>query len=191
MKEPTFQVYVGPMFSSKTTALFLELERFKHQHKKIVAFKPVIDDRYHAIDIVTHGGWTYPAIGVKAGVDIIESLSEMPQQPDVVAVDEAFMIPGIAEVLIWLYRNGINVVVSTLDISATGKPFHEVEKMLAWATYVEKCCAVCTICGNDAHFSHKKNESDPEIKVGGAELYEPRCALHHPCILNQEVLMSK
>ena len=190
---PTFSVFVGPMFSSKTTKLLSTLERFKYQHKRIAVFKPTLDDRYNPDEVVSHGGWSYPATTVKSGADILEVLAQTPDDPDVVAIDEAFMIPNIAEVLIWLYRNGVTVVVSTLDISATGKPFHEVEKLLAWATHVEKCAAVCTVCGRDAFYTHKKqvDEDRGEIQVGGAELYEPRCFQHHLAIDKRENIHVK
>jgi len=178
-QNPTLTVYVGPMFSSKTTKLLLALERFKHQHKQILVFKPSIDVRYSNSDVVSHSGWSHNAVTIKTGADVLECLSEIDTTPEVVAVDEAFMIPGIAEVLIWLYRTGIDVVVSTLDLSATAKPFSEVEKLMAWATNVEKCTAVCTECGRDAHYTHKKQVSGEEIEVGGSELYEPRCFRHH------------
>jgi thymidine kinase len=181
-QNPTLAVYVGPMFSSKTTKLLLALERFKYQHKRIMVFKPAIDDRYSDSEVVSHGGWHHTAVTVKAGNDLLERLSEAESPPHVVAVDEAFMIPGIADTLIYLYQLGINVVVSTLDLSATGKPFHEVEKLMAWATLVEKCSAVCTECGRDAHYTHKKQVSGEEIEVGGSELYEPRCFRHHVAV---------
>jgi thymidine kinase len=185
-QNPTLKVFVGPMFSSKTTKLLLELERYKRQHKKIMVFKPAMDVRYSDSDVVSHSGWKHPAITVKEGADILEALANADEAPDVVAVDEAFMIPGVAEVLMWLYKTGIDVIVSTLDLSAAAKPFHEVEKMLPWATYVEKCAAVCTECGRDAFYTHKKQvTTDEEIEVGGAELYEPRCFRHHLAIDNR------
>lgn len=58
---------------------------------------------------------------------------------DVVAVDEAFMIPGASWVLIDLFKKGKTIVVSSLDLSATGKAFDEVEAMFPWATHIEKC----------------------------------------------------
>jgi thymidine kinase len=181
-QNPTLVVYVGPMFGTKTSRLLLDLERFKHQHKRIVAFKPALDDRFGKTDIVSHMGWCYPAVTVRDGADILKALSEADDPPEVVAVDEAFMIPGIAEVLTWLYRTGISVVVSTLDLSSAGKAFPEIEKLLPWATHVEKCTAVCTECGRDAHYTHKKQVSGEEIEVGGSELYEPRCVRHHLAI---------
>jgi thymidine kinase len=161
--------------------LLSTLEKFKYQHRKIVAFKPTIDDRYGNDEIVTHGGWRVPATRIKIGADILERLAEIPDSPpQVIAVDEAFMIPGIAEVLIWLYQRGFTIVVSTLELSSSGKPFHEVEKMLVWATSVKKCTAVCTTCGNDAHYTYKKQTGGSEIEIGGDELYEPRCFKCHP-----------
>lgn len=179
LTNPEFIVFCGPMFGSKTSRLLSTLERYKYQHRKIEAFKPSMDDRYSMGEIVTHGGWKLPATCVKSGIDVLEHLANLPGNPQVIAVDEAFMIPGIAEALVWLYKNGFTIVVSSLEMSATGKPFEEIEKMLIWATHVEKCTAVCTVCGRDAHYTHKKQTGGDEIEVGGAELYEPRCHSHH------------
>lgn len=182
---PEFIVYTGPMFGSKTSRLLATLEKYKYQKKKIAVFKPQIDDRYSSSEVVTHGGWKIPATCVKVGADILEHLSNLSESPHVIAVDEAFMIPGIAEAIIFLFKNGFTVVISSLEMSATGKPFHEIEKMLVWATLVEKCTAVCTVCGRDAHYTHKKQTGGDEIEVGGAELYEPRCYSHFPPIDNR------
>jgi thymidine kinase len=178
-QNPTLTVFVGPMFSGKTTKLLSALERFKFQRKAIVVFKPAMDDRYSEEEIVSHSGWRHAAVTVKEGSDILEVLSNQDAPPDVVAVDEAFMVPGIAEVLVWLFKSGISVVVSTLDLSFSAKPFHEVEKLLPWATHIEKCAAVCTECGRDAFYTHKKQITNEENEIGGAELYESRCFRHH------------
>ena len=191
LNNPEFIVYCGPMFSSKTSSLLAVLEKYKYQHKKIVVFKPNIDDRYSTSEVVTHGGWRLPAVCVKSGEEILEYLTCMEEEPQVVAVDEAFMIPGSSDVLIWLYTYGFTVVVSSLELSAAGKPFHEIEKMLPWATQIQKCTAVCTVCGRDAHFTHKKQVGGEEIEVGGSELYEPRCAHHFPEVFSNIVKAPK
>lgn len=179
-----FIVYTGPMFSSKTTGLLSSIDRFKYQNKKVAAFKPRLDDRYSEDFICTHSGWKISATCIKEGTDILEKLSEMDDNPHVVAVDEAFMIPGVAKVLIWLYRSGYSVVVSTLDLSAAGKPFDEVEKLLPWATVIEKRSAVCVVCNKDAFYTYKKQLGGDEIEVGGSELYEARCLRCHPHIFD-------
>lgn len=180
LNNPEFLVYTGPMFSSKTSRLLSTLEKYKYQHKKTIVFKPQIDDRYSNDEVVTHGGWKVSAVCVRTGADILEHLANSAESPNVIAVDEAFMIPGAAEALVWLFHRGFTVVVSSLELSYSGKPFSEIEKMLAWATKIEKCTAVCTVCGQDAHYTHKKQTNGEEIEVGGAELYEPRCSRHFP-----------
>lgn len=185
---PEFIIFSGPMFSGKTSRLLSTLEKYKYQHKKIVVFKPSIDDRYSDTEVVTHSGWKTAAVCIKTGADILEHLSNLEESPQIIAVDEAFMQSGIADVLIWLYKSGFTIVVSSLEMSSAGKPFHEIEKMLPWATQIEKCTAVCTVCSRDAHFTHKKQVGGDEIEVGGDELYEPRCIRCHPTILNQDVM---
>ena len=160
----------------------MELERYKHQKKTIMCFKPHIDDRYSVDEIVSHSGWKTPARCVKSGADVLGILADIDVEPHVIAVDEAFMIPGISSVLLWLYSKGFDVIVSTLDLSAKGKPFAEVEKLLSHATHLHKCTAVCTVCGRDAPYTHKKQLGGDDIEVGGAELYEPRCFSHHLAI---------
>jgi thymidine kinase len=186
---PTFTIYTGPMFSGKTEKLLMMVERFKRQKKKVVLFKPKIDDRYEAGKVVTHSGWSSPAISIKNAADILEYLESEEMPPDVIAVDEAFMVRNVAEVLTWLFRNGITVLVSSIDLSASGKPFHEIEKMFPWATHVEKCAAVCTVCGRDAYYTHKKivDDDDSDIVVGGDETYEPRCMFHSPTVMKEDL----
>jgi thymidine kinase len=167
--------------------MLMELERYRYQHKKVAVFKPQIDTRYSNTDIVTHGGWSHSAICVSKGADILQHMLNAENDVSVVAVDEAFMIPGIADVLVFLYQSGFSIVVSSLDIAANGKPFPEIVQMLPWATTIVKCTAVCTVCGRDAHFTYKKQEGGDEltVEVGGSDLYEPRCFYHFPVILNR------
>ena len=183
---PIFVMYCGPMFGTKSSKLLMELERFHYQKHPALVFKPLIDSRYSTDEVVTHMGWRHPAVCVKQGADVLEYLCTNEMNPWVVAVDEAFMIPGIADALIFLYRSGFNVIVASLDLAANGKPFPEVVKMLPWATRVEKCPAVCTVCGRDAFYTHKKVTGGDEltVEVGGDELYEPRC-LHHHVLIDQ------
>jgi thymidine kinase len=92
------------------------------------------------------------------------------------------MIPGCADALITLHQQGFNILVSTIDLSASCIPFDEVTKILPYATDINKCTAVCTECGEDANYTYRKfdNSDVGEISVGGFDKYEPRCQKHHP-----------
>lgn len=170
-RDPEFVMFVGPMFSSKTSRLLTSLDRCKYQNKKIVAFKPKIDGRYSQSDIVTHGGISWPATNVSSGQEIL-SFSD---KADVIGVDEAFMIDGCAEALLKLFKMGKTVYVSSVQLSATGQPFDEIKDMMPWATKISVCPSVCPITQRDAFYTVRKIEGLDEISVGGADHYEPRC----------------
>jgi len=175
-----FIVYCGPMFSEKTTRLLSYIERCKYQGRKVIAFKPAVDVRYAIDQIVTHQGAKFDAVSVESGSDILKYLSETDEIYDTVCVDEQFMIKGSSHALIWLFKNGFSIVVSTLDLSSKCDSFAEVERILPYATIVEKLTSVCTICGKDARYTYRKTDNDDVICVGGSEMYEPRCFDDHP-----------
>jgi thymidine kinase len=164
--------------------MLLRLEDCFRQGKKIQIFKPQRDDRYTKDNttIITHLGWQKESIAIKDGLDILKYLEEN-DLPDVIAVDEAFMVPGVAKVLIWLFRHGTSIIVSSIELSYAGKPFKEITAMFPWATEVHKMSAVCAVCKRrEAHYTYRKTDDDSDIVVGGAESYEPRCWVCHPTI---------
>jgi thymidine kinase len=180
MTDPEFIIFTGPMFGSKTTRLLAVVDRYTRQNKRVLAFKPMMDDRYASSDIATHSGGRLPAFSVKSGGEIL-NLARQPQtEPvEIVAVDEAFMIDDCADALVELFREGKTIVVSSLQLSASGMVFEEVRDMMPWATKIEVCPAVCPITGRNAFYTHRKLEGLDEIVVGGEDLYEPRCWEHH------------
>ena len=119
------------------------------------------------------------AIVVSNGNEIMKHILFLESMPDIVAVDEAFMIDGVSDALKNIYKLGVTIVVASLDLSSTCQPFEEILSMMPYATKIEKCPAVCTICGEDAFYTHKKLDNKIEIEVGGKNLYEPRCWQHH------------
>jgi len=181
MRNPEFIVFAGPMFGSKTTRLLAHIDRYRIQRKNVIAFKPKMDNRYDTSRITTHNGGSIEAYCVDKGSDILSKIREIynVEYPDVVAIDEAFMIDDLEAALVDLYKRKITIIISSLDMSATCRPFEEISKILPYATKIEKCPAVCTVCGEDAYYTHKKFENNKVIEVGGKNLYEPRCWQHH------------
>ena len=177
-------VYTGPMWGGKTSRMLLEVEKHRHGGREIHAFKPKVDNRYSAEEIVTHMGWSIPATCVKNGADIEQYMLEHAKdfKNSLIVVDELFMLPGVSDTLVWFYKQGVDVVVATLDLSYACKPFEEVAKLLPWATRVVKCPSACSVCGHDAYYTYRKVEDDSEVFVGGKETYEPRCRKHHPAM---------
>jgi len=176
--DPEFIIFTGPMFGSKTTRMLAIVDRYQRQNRVVAAFKPQMDNRYSQSKITTHTGGFIPAICVKNGNDVLQYINES-SFIDVIAIDEAFMIEGISSALIEIFRSGKTIIVSSLQLSATGNVFEEIRDMMPYATKIEICPAVCPVTGRDAYYTHKKVKSLNEIAIGGSELYEPRCWEHH------------
>jgi len=178
MKNPEFIIFTGPMFGSKTTKMLSVLERCSYQNKKVTAFKPKMDDRYSEGEICTHAGLRYSATNINSGEEMLARSIGY----DVIGVDEAFMIDGSAEALISLYRQGKTIVVSSIQMSASGNVFSEIKEILPWATKIEVCPAVCVKTGDNAYYTVRKIENLAEIEVGGADMYEPRAWAETPFV---------
>ena len=177
-RDPEFTIYTGPMFGAKTSRLLSAIDRCKYQNLSVAVFKPKMDDRYNSGTITTHTGMSIPAMCVATGDDILRAVGVL-ESCDVVAVDEAFMIDGSASALLALFRQGMTVIVSSIQLSASGLPFDEVRDMMPYATRIEVCPAVCPITGRDAYYTERKMKDLGEIAVGGSDLYYPVCWKHH------------
>ena len=180
-----FVIFVGPMFGGKTTKLLSAIDRYKYQGRRILAFKPNIDERYSREEIVTHWGHKLNAIRIPRGDSIESCLNDSPRHNreilthTVIAVDEAFMIPGIGDTLVNLFKKGHTILVSSLQLSSDFSPYKEVQKMMPYATKIEVCPAVCSLCSADAYYTKKvAGRKDHKIEVGGSEMYQPRCFEH-------------
>lgn len=189
-RNPRFEIFTGPMFGGKTTRLIAALDRYQYQNKSILLFKPRIDNRYDKDSIITHSGLSLSSrtVGfsrierISAGEELLKRFRacNSDHELDVIAVDEAFMIPGSAMALKEIYRRGKTVLVSSLQLSSSGDSYEELQEMLPWATGVHICPAVCSVCGEDAYFTQKvAGNNDPgKLEIGGSELYQPRCHNH-------------
>jgi len=177
MQTPFFKLFVGPMFGSKTTRLLAEVDRLQRKGKKVRAFKPFKDNRFSTTSITSHNGASCVATNISNGDDILKELSLL--DADVIALDEAFMVVGCATALIDLYLNSSkSVLVSSIQLDANRKPFHEIKEMFPWATTVTVCEAICTDCENDAFFTQASIQIKNEPVLGGADKYAPKCHKH-------------
>jgi len=167
------EVICGSMFSGKSEELIRRLRRAKIAKQKVVAFKPVIDDRFDDEDIVSHDDRRIESI-------LIEDASEIEGYigPDVqvVGIDEGqFLGPKLPEVCENLANRGVRVIVAGLDQDFMGRPFEPIPALLAVAEYITKTLAVCMQCGKPANRTQRITPSTERVVVGASEVYEARC----------------
>lgn len=168
------EVICGSMFSGKTEELIRRLKRVKIANLKMQIFKPDIDVRYDAINIVSHDTNAIDSTPVSNSQTILSLVQEV----DVVGIDEAqFFDNEISNVCEALALRGIRVIVAGLDMDYLGNPFGQMPNLLAKADYITKLHAICVKCGNIANISYRKTSQEGQLLVGEKDIYEPRCRI--------------
>src|ERR1700694_1180523 len=181
------EVICGPMFSGKSEELIRRLRRAGIARKRGQGFKPVIDTRYSATEIVSHGDQRMKSEVVASAGEILKKLDWRTQ---VVGIDEPNFLGGdLIDVANQLADSGKQVIISGLDTDYMGRPFPPIPDLLALAESITKTLAICMRCGNPAKHTQRLVESDDLIVVGAADMYEARCRrCFEPGIPKQESL---
>ena len=166
------EVICGSMFSGKTEELIRRPKRARIARQRVVVFKPVIDVRYSADDVVSHDAHSQAAIPV----DDTRCITAQAAEAEVVGIDEAqFFDEGLPEVCNQLARSGKRVIVAGLDMDFKGVPFGPMPQLMAIADEVTKVHAICVKCGNLAYVSHRIVNDDERVLLGELQEYEPLC----------------
>ncbi|MDX1622737.1 MAG: thymidine kinase [Gemmatimonadota bacterium] len=167
------EVIVGPMFSGKSEELIRRLRRAEIARQRVQVFKPMVDDRYAADEIVSHSEMRIEAERVHNARAILDRIEPRTQ---VVGVDEAqFFDEELLEVVDHLADQGKRVIVAGLDQDYRARPFDPMPQLLAAAEEITKTLAICVVCGNPANRTQRLVDSEERIVVGGARAYEARC----------------
>jgi thymidine kinase len=165
------EVISGCMFSGKTEELIRRLNRALIARQKVEIFKPSLDKRYHAENIVSHNATSIRSTPVQYPVDIL-----LPAGPcDVVGIDEAqFFDDSIVEVCNTLANGGKRVIVAGLDMDFEGRPFGPMPHLMAVAEFVTKVHAICAETGELASYSYRLTGDEGQVVLGEKGQYEAR-----------------
>ena len=167
------EVICGSMFSGKTEELIRRLRRAQIARLNVVIFKPKLDDRYHAEQIVSHSDQRMESIPIEQAAEVLDRI---PKGTQVVGIDEAqFFDSSLVSVCETLANRGVRVIVAGLDQDFRGQPFEPMPKLLAVAEFITKILAICVKCGNPANRSQRIAKSEDRVLVGAANAYEARC----------------
>jgi thymidine kinase len=181
------EVICGPMFSGKSEELIRRLRRARIARKRVQVFKPALDNRYSADEIVSHGDQRMDSEVVS---NAKEMLAKLDWRTQVVGVDEAnFFGPDLIDITAQLADTGKQVIIAGLDTDFLGRPFSPMPELLCLAESITKTLAICMRCGNPAKHTQRLVESDDLIVVGAAGMYEARCRrCFEPGVPKQETL---
>ena len=167
------EVIAGSMFSGKSEELIRRLRRAKIARQKVQVFKPEIDARYSADQIVSHSEMRHESTVVRTAAEI---LARVEPGTDVVGIDEGqFFDNELVDVANKLAERGVRVIIAGLDQDYMGRPFEPVPQLLAIAEYITKTHAICVRCGQPANYSQRIAGVEGRVRVGAGDMYEARC----------------
>ncbi len=167
------EVICGSMFSGKTEEIIRRVRRAEIARQAVEIFKPAIDTRYHALDIVSHNNENRIR---STPVESSAAILLLAGDAQVVGIDEAqFFDDGLPEVADRLAGRGVRVIAAGLDMDFTGASFGPMPQLLARAEYITKLHAICARCGGLASYSYRKTDGGGKILLGEQDIYEARC----------------
>jgi len=170
----SIEIICGPMFSGKTEELIRRLKRSIIAKKKILVFKPKIDDRYSDEYVVTHNKNSIKSISINSNSE--NKILDLSTGVNTIGIDEIqFFSENIISVCIELSKKGKRVIVSGLDKDFEGKPFGIMPNLLCEAEYVTKLNAICNKCGDYAYFTKRISDDKDQVVLGEKDIYEANC----------------
>jgi thymidine kinase len=166
------EVITGSMFSGKTEELIRRLKRVQLANQSLMVFKPVLDSRYSADEVVSHDAQSFPSTAIDSSSKIID----LAKGAAVIGIDEAqFFDDALPDVCQQLANVGKRVIVAGLDMDYLGKPFGTMPQLMAIAEYINKLHAICTHCGSIAQYSFRKSAEKSQLLLGADDAYEALC----------------
>jgi thymidine kinase len=181
--KPRIELWVGPMFASKTTMLLSSILSYTKAGKEVLLIKYSADDRYQSGDkceVVTHDGLRRLAFAMSTLSDINE---ELLRRNDVIAIDEAHFFNDLTQcVKDWKDRLGKVILLSGLDKDFRRMPWSSINTIIPHCDEYHMMNSICVYCGNQAYYSKRlQNEqqmSTELVVIGGADKYAPVCEEH-------------
>lgn len=165
-------VFIGCMFSGKSTALVHHASRHRAVGKSVLLINHSFDSRCDDKEVKTHDGTC--SLAIKAS-----KLSEVDvRDHDIIGIDEGQFFPDLEEVVKRWILQGKDVAVAGLSGDFMGRPFASMSNILPHADNIVFKKALCMECGEPAIFSKRMIKSHDIVLVGGKSAYRAVCRKH-------------
>ncbi len=184
----SLRLYIGCMFSGKTSELLREYNRWQKINKKVICINSILDDRYDNVNNDTQYTYTHNLHKMECiKTDRLMNISKnIINSHDVVLINEGQFFTDIVEFCKkYVDGHGKNIVVCALDGDFQRKPFDNISELYPLADDIMKLKALCTDCvdGTPAIFSWRLEDigthekTDEKIVIGNN--YVPLCRQHY------------
>jgi len=178
----SLDLYLGPMFAGKSSAIIGILRRNKVIGLKTLCITHTIDKRFSAeAQIVSHNKDSAPALALNS----LDGLGCHPavKEADCIIIEEAQFFQDLKKFVVPLVDTlKKNVICVGLNGDSDRQPFGELLDLVPYCDSVQKFGALCTRCadGTNAIFTFRlPGGSTEQVNVGGEEQYESLCRAHY------------
>ena len=167
------EMWLGPMFSGKTTQLIQVYKKYSYIGKRIIVINYAEDKRYHDTMLSTHDRTMIPCIQSMQ----LENVKDQLIEADVVLINEGQFFADLYDVVLHLVDVcKKRVYICALDGDFQRNRFGRVLDLISYCDKVTKLHALCAQCknGNPALFSHRITTEESQIVIG-SDNYVPLC----------------
>ena len=166
-------MFIGPMFSGKSTELMRQVSRYKAIGKKVLVINHTNDTRTDE-SIKTHNNIKH--IAVKVSNLLLLITKNMLEDIDIIAIDEAQFFPDLKEFILNIERTNLILYMAGLDGDSDRNPFGQILDCIPLCDSVVKLRALDMI-NCDGHtkapFTLRiKDTTDSQIQIGAKDCYK-------------------
>lgn len=172
------EMYIGPMFSGKTSLLLSKISQYEDD---VFVITHESDTRYGKNEVISHSNNRHNA-SVACSTLMPLILSKKLLESSYVAIEEAQFFDDITSFVKYIINNlDKHVFIAGLDGDYNMNPFSNITNLIPFADVVLKLNARCYVCNNTAPFTKRIVDSEQLILVGAGECYKPVCRKHYGC----------
>ena len=184
------KLIIGCMFSSKTSTLLSEINRYKHITDKILVINSILDKERQTHDenvIETHDNKHWPAFMVNTLEELKNTYHYKQKYDDaeIIIIDEAQFYSDLYTFIrneLFSQTNKKLFIVAGLSGDYKMEPIGDIIKLIPLADKIIKLDAYCIYCkdGTLASFTSKLPTAynTSQITIGKGDIYAPCCRNH-------------
>lgn len=185
-KSNYLKLIIGPMFSSKSSSLLKEINRYKYISNNILVINHTLDKKRYTNQedkLKTHNGNSVDSLMLQSLCEL--TFSEIYINADIILIDEGQFFND----LFIFIKNELQkktrkiFIVAGLSSDINMNPIGDIIKLVPLADEIIKLSALCIYCkdGTNANFTKLKQQKEIEkgdFCIAGIDKYEPVCRFH-------------
>lgn len=188
------KIYLGPMYSGKTTELIRNYNRYRKYNQLIIDFDTEIECKkkkivielesnlyYYTDNLCNHNKQEIQCLKL-TNINILEQFYiynfDIINNVKIIHINEAQFFKDLKQVVINLVEKyKVNVYLYGLDGDFKREKFGEIIDLIPYCDSITKLKGVCNNCDNNALFSHRICKGDEQMLINDSneDKYIPLC----------------